>query len=58
MSTKECSGFFLFCLDLELLAKIENDQVPTYLQKPVSLITQDLNETKKNPKHAFVDIGK
>ena len=22
MSTKECAGFFLFCLDLELIAKI------------------------------------
>ena len=29
MSTKECVGFFLFCLDLELFAKITEDLVST-----------------------------
>ena len=46
MSTKGSSGFCLFCLDLELFAKIENDLVFTHSQKPVFLITQDLNEIK------------
>ena len=54
MSTNGCSGFFLFCLDLKLLAKIENDLVSTHSQKPVFLITQDLKEIKKNLEHAFV----
>ena len=48
MSIKWCSGFFLFCLDLELFSKIENGLVSTHLQKPVDLITQDLNEIKKS----------
>ena len=55
MSTKMCSGFFLFCLDLELFAKIENDLVSTL---SIFLITQDFNEIKKNLEHTFVDIGK
>ena len=42
-------GIFLFCLDLELFAKIENDLVSKHLQKPVFLITQDLNKFKKIP---------
>ena len=39
----------LFCLDLELFAKFEKDLVSTHPQKPVYLITQDLNEIKKIP---------
>ena len=31
LSTKECSGFFLFCLDLELFAKIKKSLVSTHL---------------------------
>ena len=34
-STKGCSGFFLFCLDLELFAKIKKDLVSTPSQKHV-----------------------
>ena len=34
MSTKVCTGYFSLCLDLELLAKNEKDQVSTHLQKP------------------------
>ena len=49
MSSKDCSGFFLFCLDLELFAKIENGLVSTQSQKRAFLITQDLNEIKKIP---------
>ena len=58
MSTKGRLGFFLFCLDYELFAKTENNLVSTHSQKPVFLITQDLNVINKNPKHSFVDIGK
>ena len=49
MPTKACSGVFLFSLDLELFAKIENDLVSTHSQKPVFLVTQDLKEIKKIP---------
>ena len=56
MSTKESSGIFLFCLDLELLAKMWKDLVPTHSQIPVS-ITQDLNKIKKT-EHPFAEIGK
>ena len=48
MSTKGCSGFFLFYLDLELFAKIKKDLVPTHSQKPFLLMTQDLNKIKKS----------
>ena len=53
-------GIFLFCLDLDLLAKIKKDLVSTHSQKPVLSITQDLNKKKKkkNPEHPFVDIVK
>ena len=34
ISTKECSRFVLFCLDLELLAKIKKDLVSTHSQNP------------------------
>ena len=33
MSTKGCSGFFEFCLDLELFTKIKKDLVSTNPQK-------------------------
>ena len=46
MSTKGCSGFFKFFLDLELVAKIENDLVFTHPQKPVFWITPDLKGKK------------
>ena len=42
MSTKACSGFFLFCLNLELL-----DLVSTHLFFTFLLITQDQNKVKK-----------
>ena len=58
MSTKVCSAFFLFCLDLELIAKIRKDLVSIHSFFTFLLITQDLNKIKKNPGHAFVDIVK
>ena len=58
MFTKGCVGFFLFCLDLELFAKIKIDLVSTHSFFKFLLITQDLKKIKKNPKHPFVDIIK
>ena len=55
-------GVFLFCFDLEIVAKIKIDvastnsyrnQVFTFL-----LITRDLNKIKKNPEQLFVEIVK
>ena len=56
MSGKACLGIFLFCLDLELFAKIKKDLVSTHSLKPGLSITQDLDKIKKNPEHPFVDI--
>ena len=58
MSTKACSAFFLFCLDLELIAKIKKDLVSIHSFFTFLLITQDLNKIKKNPEHSFADIIK
>ena len=41
--------FFLFCLDLELYAKIKKDLVSTHSLFTFLLITQDLNKIKKPP---------
>ena len=51
-------GFFLFCLDLELFAKIKKDLVSTHSLFTFLLKTQDLKKKKKNPEHAFIDIIK
>ena len=47
MSTKGCSGFFLFCLNLELFAKIKNTWFPQTRYFTFLLIIQDLNKIKK-----------
>ena len=47
MSKKECSGYFLFSLELELFAKIKKDLVSTHSHKSGLTITQDLNKIKK-----------
>ena len=57
MSIKGCTGLFLFCLDLELFAKIKKDQVSAHSFFTFLLITQDLNKIK-NPEHPFLDIIK
>ena len=44
ISTRVCSGFFLFCLDLELFAKIKKGLVSTHSFFTLLLITQDLNK--------------
>ena len=58
MSITVYVGFFLFCLELELFAKIKKDLVSTHSQKPGLSVTHDLNKIKKIPEHPFVDIGK
>ena len=51
--------FLLFCLDLELFAKIKRDLFSTHSFFTFLLITQDLNKIiKENPKHSFAKIGK
>ena len=42
-----CVWIFLFCLDLELFAKIKKDLVSTHSLKPDLSITQDFNKMKK-----------
>ena len=50
MSAKGRVGFFLFCLDLELFAKIKKkDLVSTFSFFTSLLITQNLNKIKKIP---------
>ena len=51
-------GFFLFCLSLELFAKIKKDLVFRHSFFTLLLITQDLNKIKKIPQILFVDITK
>ena len=46
---KTMFGVFLFCLDLELFAKIKKDLVPTHSFFTFLLITQDLSKTRKIP---------
>ena len=41
---KRVLGFFLFCLNLELFAKLIKDLFSTLSLKPFLLITQDLNK--------------
>ena len=49
ISTKRCAASFLFCLDLELFAKIKKDLVSTHSIFTFLLITQDLAKIKKTP---------
>ena len=57
MSTKGCLGFVLFCLDLELFAKMKKDLFSAHSFFTILLITQDPNKIK-NPEHPFVEIVK
>ena len=45
---KKVCGIFLFCLDLELFAKVLKDLVSTHLFFTLLLITQGLNKMKKS----------
>ena len=46
---KRVCGIFLFCLDLQLFAKIKKNLVSTHSFITFLLITRDLNEMKKIP---------
>ena len=54
MPIKRCSGFILFCLDLELFAKIKKDLVST----TIFINNSRSKQNKKNSEHAFVGIVK
>ena len=53
MPTKRCSGFFLFCLGLELLIKMRRNQVFFIFAN-----NSRPKQNKKTLEHPFVDIGK
>ena len=48
LKTKEKSKFVLYCLDLELFAKIKKHLVSAHSHKPSLSITQELNKMKKS----------
>ena len=54
------SGVFLFCFDLEIVAKIKIDLASTHSYRnqvfTFLLITRDLNKIKKNPEQLFAEI--
>ena len=54
---KECSGFFLSCLDLELFAKMKRPGFYT-LTKNIFIGNSKSKQNKKSPEHPFVDIVK
>ena len=55
MSAKGYSGFFLFCLDLELFAKIKWTWfLHTHFQ--IFIINSRSKQNKKYPEQTFVDI--
>ena len=57
MSTKGCVGLFLFCLELELFAKIKKKIHSFYTLTDTSFINNSISkQNKKNPTHPFVDI--
>ena len=58
MSTKGCVGFFLFCLELELFAKIKKKPGFYTLTETRFINISRFKQNKKNPTHRFVDIGK
>ena len=45
---RDFSGFFKFCLDLELFSKIKKGLVSTHLFLTFLFITQDLNKRKQS----------
>ena len=58
MSTKECEGFFLFCLYLELLIEVvKNERIEARCFLTFANNSRS-KQNKKNRTHPFVDIGK
>ena len=53
MATKACVGVFLFCLDLELFAKVLKSLVSTNSFFTLLLITQGLDKIKNIPYIVF-----
>ena len=58
MSTEDCAGFCLFCLELELFAKIK--KIPGFYRLTETMFIKNSRskQNKKNPTHPFVDIHK
>ena len=54
---KRLSGFFLFCLDLELLINLVSVSVQKLDLFLFWQITQDQKKTKKNPKHLLQTLA-
>ena len=51
-------GIFLFCLDLELFAKIEKDLDSTNSQSFFFFDNSRSKQNEKNSDHSFIGIGK
>ena len=58
MFTKNCVGFFLFYLELELFVQIKKRSVFCTLTKTKFVNNSRSKQNKKNSEHPFVDIGK
>ena len=58
ISTKGCSRFFWFCLDLELLAKIKKTWCLYTLVFYIFINDSRSKQNLKNPEHPFVEIIK
>ena len=57
MSTKECSEFFLFCLDLEIIDKPGFYGCVETRSFLILAINSNSKQNKKNSEHTFVEIG-
>ena len=58
MSSKAYLRFSLFCVKLELFAKIKKNPSFYTFTKTRFINNSRSKQNKKNPKHPFVDIGK
>ena len=58
MFTKNCVGFFLFYLELELFVQIKKRSVFCTLTKTKFINNSRSKQNKKNSEDPFVDIGK
>ena len=56
MSTKECVGFFLFYLDLELFEKVKKTPGFYTLVFYTFINNSRSTQNKKNPTNSFVDV--
>ena len=58
MSTKGCTEFFLFCLELRVICLNQKGPGFCTLTQIRFFNNTRSNQNKKNPEHPFVDIGK